>query len=320
MALASNSMTSSSVHIPVLVMEVVAALEPGPGKTVIDATIDGGGHARALLHHLGPSGRLLGLDRDPTILEQLRTALAADISAGRLRVMAANFAHIEQVARTEGFMGADAVLFDLGLSAHHLDTSGRGFSFERDEPLDLRFDAADAGLLPATQLLRTIRCDALARVIATYGEERYARRIARHVGEVRSRRPIETAKELRNCILEALPPGARRHGLRSVARVFQALRIVTNGEIEALESALPQIPAVLRPGGRIAVIAFHSLEDRVVKRFFRQAAAEGQLRILTKKPLRPSAAELRSNPRARSARLRVAERMGGEPGGGRVGG
>ena len=201
-----------------------------------------------------------------------------------------------------------AIMFDLGLSTHHLEASGRGFSFERDEPLELRFDTRDPELRPAARLLRRVPMGTLAKIITTYGEERHANRIARHIVRERERRPIETASALRDRVLEALPPQARSHGGRTVARVFQALRIVTNAELEALEHALPQVPGLLRPGGRVAVIAFHSLEDRIVKQFFRQAAAASQLRILTKKPLRPGSAETRDNPRARSARLRVAER------------
>jgi 16S rRNA (cytosine1402-N4)-methyltransferase len=301
-------MPPGSVHIPVLLAEVVSALKPAPGNAVIDATINGGGHAGALLREIGPTGRLLGLDRDPVVLDRLRTAAAPDVTAGRLRLVAANFVDIAEVAKSEGFIGADAIMFDLGLSTHHLEASGRGFSFDRDEPLDLRFDTRDPELRPAAHFLKRVRAGILGGIIATYGEERHAHRIARHIVRIRERRPIETATALRNCVLEALPPPARPHGTRSVARVFQALRIVTNGELEALEHALPQVPALLRPGGRVAVIAFHSLEDRIVKRFFRQAAANSDLRILTKKPLRPGIAETRDNPRARSARLRVAER------------
>jgi 16S rRNA (cytosine1402-N4)-methyltransferase len=298
-------------HIPVLLNEVLAVLRPAAGGRVIDATVGGGGHARALLRHLGPDGRLLGLDRDPAILDEVRAATAPDIAAGRLRLVAASFARLADVAAAEGFLGADAVLFDLGVSSYHLERSGRGFSFERDEPLDLRFDAGDRTLQPAAELLRRAPEAELARLIVTYGEERYARRIARRIAMARSREPITTAAALRDCVLAALPPPARRQGRRSVARVFQALRIATNRELEAVEAALPQAVEVLRPGGRLAAIAFHSLEDRAVKQFLRRAAAAGQLAILTKKPVRPSAAEIAANPRAASARLRVAARTEG---------
>jgi 16S rRNA (cytosine1402-N4)-methyltransferase len=295
-------------HIPVLVNEVLAALQPVAGARVIDATVNGGGHARVLLRHLAPGGRLLGLDRDPTILAHLRQAAADEIASGRLRLALTSFAHLAAVAATEGFSGADAVLFDLGLSSYHLEGSGRGFSFERDEPLDLRFDPTDRNLPPAAELLRRTHEAELARLIATYGEERFARRIARRIVTVRVRTPITTAAGLRDCVLAALPPPLRRHGQRNVARVFQALRIATNRELEAIEQALPQAVEVLRPGGRLAVIAFHSLEDRLVKQFLRGAAAAGRVRVLTKKPIRPEPAEVAANSRAASARLRAAER------------
>jgi 16S rRNA (cytosine1402-N4)-methyltransferase len=224
-------------------------------------------------------------------------------------VIATSFTRIAEVAAAEGFSAVDAILFDLGISSYHLESSGRGFSFERDEPLDLRFDDGDPSTPSAAELLRRLPTEDLAGILRTYGEERYARRIARHVGRARVRHPIRTAVALRECVLDALPGPARRQGRRSVARVFQALRIVVNAELDAIEHALPQVPGLLRPGGRVAVIAFHSLEDRIVKNFFRGAARDGELVVVTKKPLRPSAAELARNPRAASARLRVAERV-----------
>lgn len=296
------------MHTPVMLTEVLTTLAPPAGGRAIDATIDGGGHARALLQQLGSGGSVLGLDRDPAVVDALREQAADEVQSGRLRLVTTSFAEIEYVAARAGFLQADAVLFDLGISSYHLGASGRGFSFERDEPLDLRFDPTDPTLQPAAQLVHRLRPEALAHLVATYGEERYARRIAKHIERVRARHPLTTARAVRDCVLQALPPPARRQGNRSVARVFQALRIATNSELDALERALPQIPALLRPGGRVAIIAFHSLEDRLVKRFFNQAAASGELTILTKKPMRPSADEVRRNPRARSARLRVAER------------
>ncbi len=298
----------SPVHTPVLLDEVIALLAPPPGGRVIDATVNGGGHARALLETIGPDGRLLGLDRDPAVLAELQRAAAEEIRVGRLRLVATSFVRIAEVAVTEGFGRADAILFDLGLSSFHLEASGRGFSFEREEPLDLRFDPDDAGMPSAAELLRRIPTDDLARIIHDYGEERHARRIARHIGRVRGRHPFRTAADLRDCILDALPGPARRHGRRSVARVFQALRIVVNAELDAIERALPQVPRLLRPGGRVAVISFHSLEDRIAKTFFRAAAGAGEMIVVTRKPLRPGAAELARNPRAGSARLRVAAR------------
>lgn len=296
------------VHVPVLLSEVLEALRPPPGGTIIDATIDGGGHARALLDALGPQGTLLGLDRDPALIDELRITAADEVAAGRLRLANASFADLTDVAHAAGIALADGILLDLGLSSHHFERSGRGFSFDRDEPLDLRFDPTDSTADPAAALLRAATPESLEEIFRTYGEERYARRIARHIVEAGARRPIETATALRDAVLEALPGRARRFGGRSVARIFQALRIVTNDELGAIERALPQIPTLLCPGGRVAVIAFHSLEDRLVKHFFRDTAAAGVLRRVTKKPIRASMDEVRVNSRARSARLRVAER------------
>lgn len=297
------------IHTPVLLAEVLDALTLPSGGRVIDATVDGGGHAIAMLERLGPAGAVLGLDRDPTVIVRLRDRAAAAVAGGRLCVVVESFAALEAVATRAGFAPADAVLFDLGLSSYQLDASGRGFSFERAEPLDLRFDPGDATRPRAADLIRRLPAERLAALIADYGEEHHARRIARAIERARRLQPIETATALRDCVLAVLPGPARRHGRRSVARVFQALRIAVNDELDALGRALPQIPAVLRPGGRVAIIAFHSLEDRMVKHFFRKASAAGTLRVVTKKPVRPGDAEVQANPRARSARLRVAERL-----------
>lgn len=301
-------MENRSVHVPVLLSEVLEALRPAHGGTYIDATVNGGGHARALID-AGPARlTVLGLDRDPVLLEELRDVAAVDIAAGHLQLAHSSYAMLTEVAHAAGIFAADGILFDLGLSSNHFERSGRGFSFDREEPLDLRFDPADPAIEPAASLIRHAPAARLADIFTIYGEERYARRIARHIVEVRARAPIVTAVALRDCILAALPGPARRQGGRSVARVFQALRIAINAELAALECVLPQVPSLLRPGGRVAVIAFHSLEDRLVKQFFRESARTDILRRITKKPIRPSSAEARENPRARSARLRVAER------------
>jgi 16S rRNA (cytosine1402-N4)-methyltransferase len=301
-------MDNSSVHVPVLLSEVLEALRPGPGGTFIDGTVNGGGHARALID-AGPARlTVLGLDRDPALIDELREVAAAQIAGGRLQLVHSSYAMLTEVAHAAGIFAADGILLDLGLSSNHFERSGRGFSFDRDEPLDLRFDPEDPAVEPAAALVRHAPAARLADIFTTYGEERYARRIARHIAEVRVRHPIDTAIALRDCTLAALPGPARRQGGRSVARVFQALRIAINAELAALECVLPQIPPLLRPGGRVAIIAFHSLEDRLVKQFFREAARTDILRRITKKPIRPSLTEARDNPRARSARLRVAER------------
>lgn len=287
---------------------VMEALAPRTGALLVDATAGGGGHTRLLLDAVGTAGRVLAIDRDPRAIESLRTACADDLAMGRLVCAIGNFADLTEIAHREGFQTVDGILLDLGLSSDQLERGGRGFSFERDEPLDLRFDPTDPTLDPAARHLARARVDELARVIQAYGEERYARRIARHLVEARQRDPIDTAPKLAACVRAALPPPARRFANRSVARVFQALRILTNSELQAIERALPQLPGLLAPGGRVAIISFHSLEDRLVKRFFREAVRGGKLRAITKKPLWASDQEIAKNPRARSARLRATEK------------
>lgn len=301
-------MENRSVHVPVLLTEVIEALRPADGGTFIDATVNGGGHARALIRAAASTPTVLGIDRDPVLIDELRQLAATEIAAGQLQLVHSSYASLTEVAHAAGIFAADGILLDLGLSSNHFERSGRGFSFDRDEPLDLRFDPEDPAIEPAAALVRHAPAVRLADIFTTYGEERYARRIARRIAEVRVRHPIDTSVALRDCILAALPGRARRHGGRSVARVFQALRIAVNAELAALECVLPQIPSLLRPGGRVAIVAFHSLEDRLVKHYFREAERSDTLRRITKKPIRPSSTEARDNSRARSARLRVAER------------
>jgi 16S rRNA (cytosine1402-N4)-methyltransferase len=202
------------------------------------------------------------------------------------------------------------VLFDLGISSFHLEASGRGFSFARDEPLDMRFDATESSRETAGQILATRSAAELASLFRHYGEERFASRIARAVVAARRKAPVATSRQLFDLVVAALPTAQRAHAGRSAARVFQALRIAVNAELEALREALPQAVELLRPGGRLAVIAFHSLEDRLVKRFFLEQQRAGALQVLTKRPIRASDPEIAANPRAASARLRAAERRG----------
>ncbi|MDQ7028336.1 MAG: 16S rRNA (cytosine(1402)-N(4))-methyltransferase RsmH [Ardenticatenia bacterium] len=303
------------MHIPVLCEEVVAHLEPRAGGRYIDATVGGGGHAEAILERSAPNGQLLGIDRDPAALKVASERLAP--FGSRVTLVHGSFRELGRLARTHTFTGVDGILLDLGYSSLQLEDARRGFSFHADAPLDMRFDPADS--MTAADLVNGLSEDELAYLIAEYGEERFARRIARAI--VRHR-PIRTARELGELIERTV--GRRRRTRRHPAtRTFQALRIAVNDELGALEAALPQAVALLRPGGRLAVISFHSLEDRLVKHFFRREAADclcpphvltcqcghrAQLRVITRKPVTPSAEEVRRNPRARSAKLRVAER------------
>lgn len=291
------------MHQPVLVREVIAGLEPTRGDVVVDGTVGAGGHAEAILPRILPGGRLIGIDQDAEAIARARARLAPFAEA--VTLVQANARELQTTLDQLGVAQADRLLFDLGLSSDQLDEAGRGFSFLQEGPLDMRMDRRQ----PATagQLVNRLPERELAMIIQRFGEERHARRIARSIVRARQRRPIRTTIELSRVVAEASPwPRARLH---PATRTFQALRIAVNHELESLEAALPQAVERLRPGGRIAVISFHSLEDRVVKRTFRVYAKEHRLKLVTKRPLGPSAEEVAANPRARSARLRIAEKL-----------
>lgn len=287
-------------HRPVLLAEVVEGLQVHPGGVYIDCTLGEGGHAQALLEASAPDGRLLGLEVDPDSLEVARQRLA--LFGERALLVRASYAHLGDVARQHGWQGVDGILFDLGLSSRLLEASGRGFSFQREEPLDMRFDPE--GPLTAATILNTWTERDIERIFSQYGDERRSRAIARAVVQAR---PITSTLHLARVVEGVV---GRGKGYRHPAtRVFQALRIAVNRELEALEAGLTQAVPLLKKGGRLAVIAYHSGESRVVKRVFRQEEQRLTLRVLTKKPLTPSSEEIRTNRRARSARLRIAERL-----------
>jgi 16S rRNA (cytosine1402-N4)-methyltransferase len=285
----------------VLLEAVLEALQPRPGRgfRALDCTVGAGGHSFGLLERSSPDGQLVGLDADPAALALAAARLAP--FAGRFELRNANFGrlgdlHIEPV---------DAVLFDLGLSSMQLESSGRGFSFRLDEPLDMRFDAY-ADVPTAAELLNSLSEAELERILREFGEEPRARRVARSITQRRQQRPFTRTPDLVAAVTAALGPARGR--IHPATRTFQALRIAVNDELGALERGLEAAVGLLEPGGRIAVISFHSLEDRIVKWRFRGWADQHSLTILTRKPLVPSRDEQRTNPRARSAKLRVAER------------
>ncbi len=301
-------------HVPVLLEAVLEELRPAPGAVVIDATVGGGGHALALLRAAQPGGRLLGIDADPAALAAARARLAAaGLPPGSFVLHHGRFADLQAIATAHGFAPVDAVLLDLGVSSHQLDTPQRGFSFSAEGPLDMRLDPT--GGPTAADLVNQLGERELADLIYRYGEERASRRIARLIVERRRQAPITTTADLASLVLRAVGRGGRER-IHPATRTFQALRIAVNRELEQLEAALPQAVELLRPGGRLAVISFHSLEDRMVKQFFRAESGYGgsanarppRLTIITRKPIEAGAAEVAANPRARSARLRVAER------------
>jgi 16S rRNA (cytosine1402-N4)-methyltransferase len=300
---------TQAVHRPVLLEEVLEHLAVPSGRRFVDATLDGGGHAAALLQRTAPEGRVLGIDRDPDLITQVRVAMAGEVDSGRLLLASGSFQALTRIVAARHFEPVDGILFDLGLSSYHLDVSGRGFTFMRAETLDMRFDPSDDSLETARDILRTRSVDELAAIFRDFGEERFAGRIAGRIIVERERRPITTTTQLLDLIAEALPARVRWRAARSAARIFQALRIAVNDELEAISEALPQAVSLLAPGGRLAVIAFHSLEDRIVKQFFVAERDAGRLRILTKRPLRASEEEVEANPRSASAKLRVAEKV-----------
>ncbi len=306
--------TDTPVHLPILTAEILDLLRLAPGARCIDGTIDGGGHSAAILARTAPDGTVLGIDRDPELLAAVRRRLAGAVEGGRLQLASGNFRELTRIATVHHFASVDAILLDLGLSSFHFDASGRGFSFARDEPLDMRFDSDDASGETAADVLHTRSAAELEAIFRSFGEERFAGRIARAVAAQRDRTPVRTTRQLFDVVAAVLPGKVRWRAARSVARVFQALRIAVNDELDAIAAVLPQAVSLLAPGGRLAVLAFHSLEDRMVKQFFVAERQAGRVQIITRKPLRPSDAEVAINPRAASAKLRVCERLHPSPG------
>ncbi len=330
-------------HVPVLYQEVLAGLRIKPGGHYIDATVGGGGHARGILIASAPDGKLLGIDADPMAVTVAREQLVE--SAKRVTVVQGNFADLEEIALGHCFCPVDGIFLDLGLSSMQLEAAGRGFSFQLDGPLDMRFDPSTAlrqapgPLAPGTKgsgqglghrpsqtttaadLVNALSMEELADILSRYGEEPQARRIARAMV---AKRPINTTRELAALVGRTV---GRRRRVHPATRTFQALRIAVNEELECLAEALPQALRLLIPGGRLVITSFHSLEDRLVKQFFHNEARDclcppeapictcghrAALGIVTKKPIRPSAEEVTANPRSRSAKLRIAYRLQNE--------
>lgn len=306
------------MHEPVLLEEVLNLMNVQPGGTYVDGTVGAGGHAEAILRRSGPGGRLLGLDRDAESLERCRARLGG--WGGRCVLRHADFADVGVVAREAGFGEADGILFDVGVSSDQLDDAARGLSFAADGPLDMRMDRSRGET--AADMLARLDESSLADLLWRLGEERAARRIAKWIVEERARRPIDSTGRLAELVERA--KGGRRGRLHPATLTFQALRIAVNGELEKLERGMESGFEVLKRGGRFAVITFHSLEDRIVKQAFARHVGrpaslpqggqcwegrEPAARWITKKPVTPSAGETARNPRSRSAKLRVVERV-----------
>ena len=312
-----------SMHVPVLLEETLDLLQPRSGGCYVDGTLGGGGHAEAILERSSPGGRLLGFDLDPGALERVRERLQP--FGARFVEVHASFAELERWVRWFGFTPTDGIVLDLGLSSDQLADLRRGFTFQAAAPLDMRFNPVQS-TRNARDLVNRLELGELSELLYRYGEEPRAKAIARAIVQQRQRRPIETTDELAALIERAV--GHRRGKTHPATRTFQALRIAVNEELAALESALPQAIEVLGPGGRLVVISFHSLEDRIVKRFFVDQAAtcvcppglpicvcgrQPRVKILTKHAVRASAEEIARNSRSRSAVLRAVEKLS-EPG------
>ena len=308
----------SASHEPVLLAEVLTALHLHPGAWIVDGTLGGGGHAQAILQQIGPDGRLLGLDADPAAIRRVQARLGQEIGAGRLLTIHANFGELAQVATAQTFYPVDGILLDLGLSSFQLATAERGFAFSQDGPLDMRFDPTQG--ISAAELVNSWDERELADLLYRYGDEARSWRIARHLV---AQRPFTTTTQLAQAV-EIAVGGRRGKRIHPATQTFQALRIAVNGELEQLERVLPQALSILKPGGRLAVISFHSLEDRLVKQWLQQEAQRyvpdpaslyggrertPTVQILSKKPMVATEAEQRRNPRSRSAKLRVAEKL-----------
>ncbi len=295
--------THARTHEPVLLREVLEFLNPQPGRVIVDCTVGAGGHSAALLPRLLPNGRIIAIDRDADALERARqrlTEFAPDID-----FVHTDFAELPDRLAELGVQRVDGVLADFGVSSVQLDDPSRGFSFQHDSALDMRMDRQQS--TTAADLIARLSEAELADIIWRLGEERWSRRIARRIVERRNEQPIRTTQELVQLVVSAMPQSARHGRVHAATRTFQALRIAVNRELESIEQLLASLPSLLSVGARAVMIAFHSLEDRLVKRAFQQAAKAGSARLLVKKPLIASDEEISRNPRARSAKLRAIE-------------
>jgi 16S rRNA (cytosine1402-N4)-methyltransferase len=292
------------MHISVLRSEVIRYLDPRPGENFIDGTCGNAGHALEILKRNEPGGRILCLDWDERAIESLKKKLNGEGVASRVILVNDNFANLEKTVAEKDFFQVSGILLDLGMSSDQLEVSGRGFSFLKDEVLDMRY--SDANNLTAREIVNQWPQLEIERILKDYGQEHFASRIASEIVKSRKLKKIETTAELVRVLARAIPEKYKHGRTNFATRTFQALRIAVNGELENLQEFLPQALKLLGDGGRLVIISFQSLEDRIVKNFFRQNAQENKLKILTKKPIQPTLQEQKENPRSRSAKLRAA--------------
>lgn len=306
-----------SYHIPVLQKEVLRYLDPKPNQNLIDATIGEGGHALAILERTSPNGKLLGIDWSLEIIENCKLKIKNEgarrrregggrgVVKKRITLVCDSFINLKEIVKRERFPAVSGILFDLGMSSWHLEESGRGFSFFKNESLDMRYSSQNP--LTAEKIVNYWSKSEIEKILREYGEERFAKKIAEKIIEARKSKPIKTTFQLVEIIRKAVPSRYLHQKIHFATRTFQALRITVNDELNNLEKALPQTLEILKPGGRLAIISFHSLEDKIVKNFYRSRSPI-DLEILTKKPIRPQKEEIKINPRSRSAKLRAAQK------------
>ena len=307
-------------HIPVLFHEIMDIMAPQPGEVFVDCTLGGGGHSKGFLERISPGGRLIGIDQDTSALAAAKQNLSA--YDGQVTYVHSNYSSLDESLTAYAPEGVDGILFDIGVSSHQLDEKERGFSYMQDAPLDMRMDQSCS--MTARDVVNTYSEDDLHRILKEYGEERWAKRIARFIVEFRSKKPIDTTGELVDIIRRAIPKGAREEGSHPAKRTFQAIRIEVNDELGVLERTIEVAVKHLKPGGRVGIISFHSLEDRIVKEKFRYLASDcicppelpfcqcdkvSEVKILTRKPVTASPEELEMNSRAKSAKFRAAEKI-----------
>lgn len=297
-----------NAHKPVLLQEVIAIFNPRPGRIYIDATINGGGHSAAIAERIGPRGILVGVDLDCDLIEAAKFKIKKSKLKIKFIPLCENYANLKVIVEEHKLGGVDGILFDLGFSSHHIEKSGRGFSFRKNEPLDMRYNTKD-NELTAEKIINTWSREAIENLLQNYGEEQFARSIARGILRERNSKKIAATGELAKIVEQNVPAWYLKRRIHPATKTFQALRIAVNRELENLEKVLPQAVELLKPGGRLIIISFQSLEDRIAKNFFKQKEKEGVLKVLTPKPLISSLQEVKDNPRARPAKLRAAEKL-----------
>lgn len=294
------------IHTPVLQKEVIEYLKPKPNENFIDCTIGGGGHTLEILKKNGPKGKVLGIESDSYLYERLKEEYLKQNLKERLILVNDSFVNLKEIVKREKFGSVSGILFDLGFSSWHLEESKRGFSFLRKEELDMRYSLENP--LTAEKIVNYWSLQDIEKVLREYGEERFANKISKKIIATRKVKSIKDTFHLTEIIKEATPLWYQRQKIHSATRTFQALRIAVNNELKNLEQVLPQTMEILSPGAKLVIISFHSLEDRLVKNFFKKQAEQGLLKILTKKPAGPTKEEINLNRRSRSAKLRAAEK------------